>query len=412
MSTQPEALRLADEMTEYVNTFGRENTHTMLMCQAVVELRSLHAEVEVLRAATEVAPAPVTPDAQIDAAIEAWFRTAITTDGGRDRGHPFRSRMRAALAAASPAPVAQPQGEPFAFFDPVGQVLRRNPLYGVSVAPRTAWVGEVPLYLAPAPLKMPDPDMMVDMEPPATSRDYWMVEARKAACDGGQCGAGGYCDACPKRVPAPVAQPAAMCPHQHAVDDWRLHDHAAPAFSKMETPMTDTTRAALAEPVGDLEVWGSDKHLTLIASRFGLHALTGKDRVDMLAFGRACIEAAPDAAPAPAPVAWLVSMLHWRRNEDGSMHYEIKTSHEFNAAPFDLEFKAPEDHYDVEIPLYAAPVAYSPCKWRLTDSDNGIWSASCDPKLAYSFTDGGPVENGHRHCHSCGHPLVVTGEAK
>jgi hypothetical protein len=58
MSTQPEALRLADEMTEYVNTFGRENTHTMLMCNAVVELRSLHAEV--LRAAPAQAPAPCT----------------------------------------------------------------------------------------------------------------------------------------------------------------------------------------------------------------------------------------------------------------------------------------------------------------------------------------------------------------
>lgn len=34
--------------------------------------------------------------------------------------------------------------------------------------------------------------------------------AFRAACDGGQCGAGGYCDACPKRVPAPVAQPAGM----------------------------------------------------------------------------------------------------------------------------------------------------------------------------------------------------------
>ena len=70
--------------------------------------------------------------------------------------------------------------------------------------------------------------------------------------------------------------------------------------------------------------------------------------------------------PAPVaqgePVAWLVSMHHWKPNADGSAHHEIKTANEFNAVPFDLEFKAPEDHYDVEIPLYAAPapVAQSP----------------------------------------------------
>jgi len=67
--------------------------------------------------------------------------------------------------------------------------------------------------------------------------------------------------------------------------------------------------------------------------------------------------AAPDPAPVAQgePVAWLVSMHHWKPNADGSAHHEIKTANEFNAVPFDLEFKAPEDHYDVEIPLYAAP---------------------------------------------------------
>jgi hypothetical protein len=37
---------------------------------------------------------------QIDAAIEAWFATPITTNHSQDRGHPFRGRMRAAFEAA------------------------------------------------------------------------------------------------------------------------------------------------------------------------------------------------------------------------------------------------------------------------------------------------------------------------
>ncbi len=55
----------------------------------------------------------------------------------------------------------------------------------------------------------------------------------------------------------------------------------------------------------------SDKRLTLIASRFGLHALTGKDRADMLAFGRACMaDALAAPAPAPAPVALTPAQQH------------------------------------------------------------------------------------------------------
>ena len=44
--------------------------------------------------------APALTDEQIDAGIEAWFTTDITTNGGKDRGHPFRQRMRAALDRA------------------------------------------------------------------------------------------------------------------------------------------------------------------------------------------------------------------------------------------------------------------------------------------------------------------------
>lgn len=37
---------------------------------------------------------------QIDAGIKAWFSTDITINEGKDRGHPFRQRMRAAISAA------------------------------------------------------------------------------------------------------------------------------------------------------------------------------------------------------------------------------------------------------------------------------------------------------------------------
>lgn len=44
-------------------------------------------------------PVPLT-DEQIDAGIEAWFTTDITTNEGKDKGHPFRQRMRAAIERA------------------------------------------------------------------------------------------------------------------------------------------------------------------------------------------------------------------------------------------------------------------------------------------------------------------------
>lgn len=49
--------------------------------------------------AQPIAAQPLTDD-QIDAAIEAWFSTDITTNNGKDRGHPFRQRMRVALERA------------------------------------------------------------------------------------------------------------------------------------------------------------------------------------------------------------------------------------------------------------------------------------------------------------------------
>ena len=58
-----------------------------------------------------------------------------------------------------------------------------------------------------------------------------------------------------------------------------------------------------------------------------------------------------------------------------------------------------------------AAQAAAVCDWRLVDDEAGIWSASCDAGLAYTFVDGGPAENGHRHCHGCGRVLVVEGRA-
>lgn len=39
----------------------------------------------------------------------------------------------------------------------------------------------------------------------------------------------------------------------------------------------------------------------------------------------------------------------------------------------------------------------------------GGWHSSCG--TAYVFESGGPVENGHKFCHCCGKPLIVS-EAK
>lgn len=57
-----------------------------------------------------------------------------------------------------------------------------------------------------------------------------------------------------------------------------------------------------------------------------------------------------------------------------------------------------------------AKIEPTACEWRLDDWEHGIWVSSCNGDLSYSFVDGGPVENGHKFCHSCGRPLVVIGD--
>lgn len=66
-------------------------------------------------------------------------------------------------------------------------------------------------------------------------------------------------------------------------------------------------------------------------------------------------------------------------------------------------------HAEVERLRTACPPAEMPCEWRLSDRADGIWTASCSD-LLYSFADGGPIENGHRHCHGCGRVLVVAAD--
>lgn len=61
--------------------------------------------------ASQPKPAPVLTDEQIDAGIKAWFSTDITTNDGKDRGHPFRGRMRAAIDATKPTPVLLTEDE-------------------------------------------------------------------------------------------------------------------------------------------------------------------------------------------------------------------------------------------------------------------------------------------------------------
>lgn len=99
-------------------------------------------------------------------------------------------------------------------------------------------------------------------------------------------------------APAPVAQGepvwlVATGETHNGRETYTRHDERPPLCDAERLYTAAPAPVAQGEPC-------SDKRLTLIASRCGLHALTGKDRADMLAFGRACMA---DALAAPAPVA-------------------------------------------------------------------------------------------------------------
>jgi len=47
------------------------------------------------------------------------------------------------------------------------------------------------------------------------------------------------------------------------------------------------------------------------------------------------------------------------------------------------------------------------CTWTLDDGPNAsIWNANCG--AAWSFTEGGPEDNGCNYCHKCGGKLVIV----
>jgi hypothetical protein len=57
---------------------------------------------------------------------------------------------------------------------------------------------------------------------------------------------------------------------------------------------------------------GSDEHLTLLGAPWHWNLLHGVDRADMLAFGRACMEAERERQTAPPPCAltWAIQRLN------------------------------------------------------------------------------------------------------
>ncbi|MBJ9895266.1 hypothetical protein [Burkholderia cenocepacia] len=46
------------------------------------------------------------------------------------------------------------------------------------------------------------------------------------------------------------------------------------------------------------------------------------------------------------------------------------------------------------------------CEWKCDDVDNGTWESCCGE--IWTFTDGGPVENGMLFCHRCGSKLKTA----
>jgi hypothetical protein len=59
------------------------------------------------------------------------------------------------------------------------------------------------------------------------------------------------------------------------------------------------------------------------------------------------------------------------------------------------------------LPLVPAPLT---CEWRLTDSDNGVWSTACDNEFA--IIEGGPKDNGFKFCCMCGKPIPPPEQIK
>lgn len=46
------------------------------------------------------------------------------------------------------------------------------------------------------------------------------------------------------------------------------------------------------------------------------------------------------------------------------------------------------------------------CEWKCDDVDNGTWESCCGE--IWTFTEGGPIENGMLFCHRCGSKLKTA----
>ena len=99
----PEEVFAADSRNRISERRASLSQHTgqlpAALGQEEVGTRQAGFDVTSAHPAPQQKPQPLS-DEQIDAGIAAWFKTEITTNDGKDKGHPFRQRMRAAINAA------------------------------------------------------------------------------------------------------------------------------------------------------------------------------------------------------------------------------------------------------------------------------------------------------------------------
>lgn len=68
---------------------------------------------------------------------------------------------------------------------------------------------------------------------------------------------------------------------------------------------------------------------------------------------------------------------------------------------------AMHDHLHHKAQAAALPAVPEVCVWTFDDDAHApMWTSPCG--VTYSFTEGGPEDNGHKFCHSCGKPLVLA----
>lgn len=83
--------------------------------------------------------------------------------------------------------------------------------------------------------------------------------------------------------------------------------------------------------------------------------------------------------------------------------------HFFNPPGTDKSCMRLEQHYGLAPGEKAkARLVVGTCEWR--HEEEGVYSTLCGE--AFTFIDGGPVENGMNYCHHCGRPVVLEEEPK